>query len=229
MKVFKGLLLGALTAGLAAVPVIGAIDPLPVEAAKSGTCAGFAADLAGVTYKGDQARTFGDSQVAGRSIFVHGSFVEFTVNLDTFAVTNYTLTGAPSDRQITSVPSVVFASKVPQINGNLTGSLTLQLSQETILLQRGTGQSIKITGKDCPQGGIFQMEPQPGTTIVHTLGAGYTYYADTLGRTLLTNGVVIGRESPQLASLVSRTATVSTWSVQAGGRMGAVFGEDATQ
>jgi hypothetical protein len=118
----------------------------------------------------------------------------------------------------------VFASKVPQLADKLSGSLTLQLQQETILLQRGTGQSIKIQAKDCPQGGIFQMEPQPGTSIVHALAAGYTYYEDALGRTLFTNGVVIGRESPQLASLVSRTDTDSIWSVQDGGRMGAVFG-----
>jgi len=73
------------------------------------------------------------------------------------------------------------------------------------------------------------MEPEPGTTVVHTLAPGFKYYTDNLGRTLFTNGVVIGRESPELASLVSRTSSVSTWSIQAGGRMGAVFGEDATQ
>jgi hypothetical protein len=162
-------------------------------------------------------------------MFVHGTFVEFKVDLDTFAVTNYTLTGAPSPKQITNVPTIVYSSKVPQLTAKLAGPLTLQLKQETILLKRGGGPSIKITGKDCPQGGIFQMEPEPGTTIVHKLGAGYTYYEDALGRTLFSNGVVIGRESPQLASLVSRTATDSKWSVQAGGRMGAVFGEDATQ
>jgi hypothetical protein len=229
MNKAKGLLLGALTVGLAAVPLIGVVRPLPVEAAKSGSCAGFAADLNGVTYKGDATRTISDAQVAAKSVFVHGTFVEFTVNLDTFAVTNYTLTGAPSDRQITNTRTVVYTSKTPQLAASLSGDLTLQLQQETILLQRGNGQLIKVTAKDCPQGGIFQMEPQPGTTVVHQLAAGYTYYTDALGRTLFTNGVVIGRESPQLASLVSRTDSSSTWSVQAGGRMGAVFGEDATQ
>jgi hypothetical protein len=219
------------TAGLSGGLALTALftSGLPVHAAKSGTCASFAADLNGVTYKGDTTQTLSDARVAGRSAFVHGTFVEFTVNLDTFAVTNYTLTGAPSDKQITNTRTVVYTSKAPQLAGNLSGDLTLQLQRETILLQRGNGQSIKITGKDCPQGGIFQMEPQPGTTVVHQLAAGYTYYTDALGRTLFTNGVVIGRESPQLASLVSRTATASTWSVQAGGRMGAVFGEDATQ
>jgi hypothetical protein len=223
-------LLATIIIGLGALPVVlGAAGVLPVQAAKSGTCASFAADLNGVTYRADTTKTLQDAQVAGKSVFVHGTFIEFTVNLDTFAVTNYTLTGAPSDKQITNSRTVVYASKAPQLAGNLSGDLTLQLRQETILLQRGNGQSIKITGKDCPQGGIFQMEPQPGTTVVHQLAAGYTYYTDALGRTLFTNGLVIGRESPQLASLVSRTATASTWSVQAGGRMGAVFGEDATQ
>lgn len=73
------------------------------------------------------------------------------------------------------------------------------------------------------------MEPEPGLRYVHTLAPGFTYFEDDLGRTLFTNGTVVGRESPELASLVSRTDTRSTWDVQAGGRMGAVFGEDAIQ
>ena len=73
------------------------------------------------------------------------------------------------------------------------------------------------------------MEPEPGVNYVHKLAPGFTYYTDDLGRTLFTNGTVIGRESPELATLVSRTDTSSTWSVPAGGRMGAVFGEDATE
>src|SRR3982074_1258617 len=79
----------------------GAAGVLPVQAAKSGTCASFAADLNGVTYGADTTKTVQDAQVAGKSVFVHGTFIEFTVNLDTFAVTNYTLTGAPSAKQIT--------------------------------------------------------------------------------------------------------------------------------
>jgi hypothetical protein len=222
----RRLSLGAVALGLG----LGLAMPATAHAAKSGTCVAFAADLNGITYSGKQSRTFSASEVNGKTMFVHGTFVEFSVALDTFAVTDYTLTGAPSKKDITGGKrTVIFASRTPQLGANLVGNLTFQLANETILLKRGTSQSIKITAKDCPQGGIFQMEAEPGTTYVHVLASPFTYYTDDLGRTLYTNTVFPGRESPELATLVSRTDTSSTWSVPSGGRMGVVLGEDATK
>jgi hypothetical protein len=227
----RTLVLGALAVGVVASAIVVQGSPaMAAPASKSGNCGAFVAKIASKSFSGDVRTTLPASKVAGRTMFVDGTFVEFWVNLDTFQVRNYTLTGAPSEADITGgVRTPVFASKTPQIGGKLSGDVTLQVKQETVLLERGTGQSMKITAKDCPQGGIFQMEAEPGTTYVHQLAPGFTYYEDDLGRTLFTNGVVIGRESPELASLVTRTDTQSTWTVDTGGRMGAVFGEDATQ
>ncbi len=202
----------------------------PAHAAKSGTCAAFAATLGSTNYSGNQDRVIANKQVKGKSLFVHGEFVEFTVALDTFKVTNYTLTGAPSDKDITGgVRTVIFAEKTPNHGQILTGGLTLKLGNESITLERGNGFNMKVTAKDCPQGGIFQMEPEPGTTYTHILAPGFHYFTDDLGRTLFTNGKVVGRESPELASLISRTDTTSQWTVADGGRMGGVLGEDAIE
>ena len=219
---------GAFASGIALTGLL-AVAPA-AQASKGGSCAAFSVTIGATTYKGDRNVTLASNQVAGKTAVVKGTFIEYSVKLDTFQVTSYTLTGAPSDKDITGgVRTVVFASKAPQLSTKLTGSLTLELKSESITLKRGTAQNMKITSKDCAQGGIFQMEPEPGVNYVHKLAPGFTYYTDDLGRTLFTNGTVIGRESPELATLVSRTDTSSTWSVPAGGRMGAVFGEDATE
>jgi hypothetical protein len=42
-------------------------------------------------------------------------------------------------------------------------------------------------------------------------------------------GVFRGKDSPQVATRLSQTDTVSTWSVASGGRMGGVLGEDAVE
>lgn len=212
-----------LMAGLAVGTALGAA---PAYASGGKTCVAFAVDFNGKTIKGDVDRTIKDVRARGKSMFVHGTMVEFSVNLDTFEVTSYMLTAA-SD--VTDVDTVVFASKAPQLASKLTGSVKLRLHGEQLVLSRGTGTAMKIQAKDCSTGGMFQMEAEPGQTYVHQLAAGFSYYEDDLGRTLATNGTVIVRESPQLATLVSRTDTVSAWAVDATGRMGAVFGEDATK
>jgi hypothetical protein len=108
-----------------------------------------------------------------------------------------------------------------------------------------------IQGKDCANGGIFQMEPQRAdgatTTFTHVLGAGAFYFDNPNFRARLgevVNGVTVtarvnfandvspkfvGRDSPQMATRLSQTGTATTWTVQSGGRMGQVMGEDATE
>lgn len=214
---------GILMTGLAVGAVLG---PAPAYASGGKTCVAFAVDFNGKTIAGNVKRTISDARARGKTMFVHGTMVQFSVNLDTFEVTNYMLTAATD---VTDVDTVVFASKAPRLASPLTGSVQLKLQSEQLVLSRGTGSSMKIQAKDCSTGGMFQMEAEPGQTYIHQLAAGFTYYEDDLGRTLATNGTVIVRESPQLATLISRTETTSTWAVDAGGRMGAVFGEDATQ
>jgi len=219
----RRLALGTLAASLA----IGGITALPASASGGKTCVAFAIDFNGKTLKGDVRTSISSAQATGKSLFVHGTMVEFTVNLDTFEVTNYTLTAASDVTD--GVKTTVFASKAPQLASKLSGPVQVRLQSEQLVLSRGSAVTMKIQAKDCSTGGMFQMEAEPGQTYVHQLAPGFSYFEDDRGRTLFTNGVVIGRESPELATLVSRTDTGSTWSVDAGGRMGAVFGEDATE
>jgi hypothetical protein len=203
--------------------------------AKSGTCAGFTVTTGGVSYRGNQNRSIAASRVSP-TIVVSGKYVRFTVNSSKFTVTNYTLTGAnsgDSDKDLPiDAPVIVFKSKVPNHNDTLNSALTLRISNEGIVLKRnGVRQSIKIQAKDCAQGGLFQMEPQPSITETNTLGDTFAYTRVPAGQTRLcfTNGKFVGYDSPELATLVSRTRSIAQWRVQSGGRIGMVIGEDAEE
>jgi len=209
----------------------------PAQAAKAGTCQGYTVSTGGRTYTGDQQRTIPASRV-GPTISVSGRYTKFTVTSSTFETRNYTLTGADSPRPDKDLPldapSVVFTSKLPVHSDALNSALTLGLGNEGVSLERsGARQDIKITAKDCAQGGLFQMEPEPGTTERNTLGPDYRYtqQQQPSGRLCITH--VSGRfsayDSPELATLASHTATQSTWRVQSGGRIGFVVGEDAVE
>lgn len=221
---------------LAAALVALSAAPQPAEAAKSGTCRPFSVTTGGQTFRGDQDTVVPAARV-GQTIQVRGRFVRFSVAASTFAVRDYTLTGADSgdpdkDLPINS-PTVVFESKVPLHGETLNGPLSIGLSNEGVVLERaGGGQDMKIQAKNCPQGGIFQMEPEPGTRERNTLGPGFTYEAGTPGQATslcFTNGRFAGYDSPELATLISSTAKVATWQVPAGGRVGGVLGEDAIE
>lgn len=210
--------------------------PGEANAAKSGSCAAFSVTTGGQTYRGDQDRLIPAGRV-GPTIRVNGTFVEFAVNSSIFAVSDYTLTGVNSsdpdkDLPINS-PTVVFTSKVPNHGETLDSPLDLDLNNEGVVLQRsGGGQDIKIQAKDCPQGGIFQMEPEPSITETNTLGPGFTYENGTPGQTgplCFGNGRFASYDSPEFATLVRSTDKVATWRVQAGGRVGGVIGEDALE
>jgi hypothetical protein len=112
--------------------------------------------------------------------------------------------------------------------------VSLSLGNEAVVLERrGGGQDMKIQAKDCQQGGLFQMEPEPGTRERNTLGAGFSYTSQPPGeeRLCFTNGRFAGYDSPELATLLSRSADnkSATWRVSAGGRIGMVIGEDAVE
>lgn len=167
-----------------------------------------------------------------RRIQVRGRHVRFDVNPRTFAVHDYTLTGATARVPITPEATRIFVSKVPQHGDVLNRALELRLNKEQLVLERaGTRQDMKIQAKNCNQGGIFQMEPEPATTEVNTLAAGFQYfrYDPASGRVFFTNGKILGYDSPQLAQRLSNTSAVATWRVQSGGRIGMVVGEDAHQ
>ena len=209
--------------------------PERVQAAKGGTCERFTVSTGGQTFSGDQKRTLQPSQV-GPTIEVSGTYIRFTVESNTFTVRNYTHTGADSPRADKNLPidapTVIFESKVPNHGEKLTSGVSLDLNNEAVVLERsGGGQDMKIQAKDCQQGGLFQMEPEPRTTETNTLGPGFHYTVQPPGqeRLCFTNGRFTGYDSPELATLVRHTNKVATWDVRSGGRIGMVIGEDAVE
>jgi hypothetical protein len=138
------------------------------------------------------------------------------------------------DKNLPGGRQVLFTSKVPNHGQTLTSPLTLEIANEGMVIERnGGGQDMKIQAKDCVQGGLFQMEPEPGTRERNTLGDDFVYTNQPPGeqRLCFTNGSVPGYDSPELATLVSRSADnkTATWRVAAGGRIGMVIGEDAIE
>ena len=75
-------------------------------------------------------------------------------------------------------------------------------------------------------GGIFILRYTPMT---HELGDTFHYYLSSTGTVLFTNGVFIGKDSPETATNSQLNDLTATWQVQGGGRMGMVLGEDATE
>lgn len=121
---------------------------------------------------------------AGQLIAVRGKYVQFDIDVPTFGIRNYVLTGAPNRRDITGGrPTPVFDSKLPDHRGLvLTGGVELQLKEESLaILREGPGLTMRIQAKDCAQGGVFQMEPeradQTSTMFTHIL-SGTAFYFD---------------------------------------------------
>ncbi|MFD9733145.1 hypothetical protein [Umezawaea sp. NPDC059074] len=135
---------------------------------------------------------------AGR-FTVQGRYTRFDVDPATLGIYDYAFTGSPNVGDMTGgVATPVYASKVPDHRGlALTGGIDLRVRKETVEIGRaGSGVSMKITAKDCAQGGIFQMEPERAdgtrTRIVHTLADNAFYYDNPAFRAQL--GQFLGSE-----------------------------------
>jgi hypothetical protein len=245
------LALSALTAAV--------VTAAPADAASSKGCDGGAFDVIapGQTVHGSTtgkvATTIPASALAGM-VQIRGKYQEWDVDPTSLSVRNFVFTGAPNKLDMTGGKrTVAFESKVADLKGaTLTGNLSVSLDKDAIQLSRsGSAASMKIQGKDCANGGIFQMEPsradgQP-TVFTHTLGAGAFYFDNPNFRARIgevLNGVTVtarinfandsssrfvGRDSPQEATRVAQFGRVSQWSVKSGGRMGQVMGEDAVE
>jgi hypothetical protein len=170
-------------AGLVAMASIAA--PM-AHAAKSDSCEGNGFVISGLL--NGQTIPSGSSVTIpavnlGSSFQVLGKYVEFTVVSSTFAVENYTFTGAPNSEDITGGRrTIVFQSKTADLRDKtLTSGVRVTNDEGDIVVTRtGTGISMKIQAKDCVQGGIFQMEPErsdkSATKVTHVLGAGIFYF-----------------------------------------------------
>jgi hypothetical protein len=193
--------------GLAVFHLVGGEAVVPVYGAKD--CGAFTVTINGQAFRGPTRGIIPAGQLPpGSTAVVTGTFVEFTVNLDTFTVHDYTLTGAASPNQITPERTVLFTRKEPHHGVTLTSDLALRIDAEGTVLERSGGeQDMKIQAKDCNQGGVFQMEPEPRVTATNTLGPGFSYCfqkslvaeqgADRSAPRFFTNGVVLGFDSPQ--------------------------------
>ena len=205
----------------------------------------FAVTLNGTTQNPAAGREYKVDRVtpSGR-ITVTGRHVTFTIDPTTLGVYDYALTGAAAPDRMVTAPTVVFSSKVPVLTpAQLAGVRVdqLRLKDDTLVITFTTAAGkLKIQAKDAPQGGIFQMEPEftGAVEIVHTLGPGVFYFVNSFtGKVNVGNGVaadathqmLLGKDSPQVATRLSLTATQSRWSVTSGGRMGGVLGEDAVE
>ena len=229
----------AALAGLALVagPVVVAAAPAAL-AAKGGTCQGFTFTTGGKTYKGDRDFEVPAGKV-GSTITVQGKYVTFTIDSATFAVRDYVLTGANSSRPDKDLPldapTTVFEQKVPQHGATLSGVLEVRLDKDgdARFERAGGSQKMKVQAKNCAQGGLFQMEAEPGTTYLHDLGDDFAYNGPSgTGRLCITNGDFPAYESPEAATRLTPAdgqGATSTWQVQSGGRMGFVVGEDAQE
>jgi hypothetical protein len=205
----------------------------------------FAVTVNGRTANPAAGKDFRVSGVTPTSpVLVAGRNVTFRIDPATLGVYDYTLTGAPSPERMVTAPTVVFASKVPVLTAAQRSGVRineLRLRDDTLVVTFTTAAgTFKVQAKDAPQGGIFQMEQEFGVPVeyVHTLGAGLFYFVNEFtGKVNLGNGVdadathqmLLGKDSPQVATRLQQTATVSRWSVASGGRMGGVLGEDAIE
>ncbi|WP_205844046.1 hypothetical protein [Nakamurella deserti] len=206
----------------------------------------FAVTLNGTVYNPAAGQSVSVKSVTPRgTIAVRGRNVGFDLDPATLGAYAYTLTGAPDSQRMVTAPTVVFASKVPTLTAAQRSGVSireLQVRDDTlVLIFQTAGGKLKIQAKDGAQGGIFQMEPEfaAPVEIVHTLGAGLFYFVNPFtGKVNFGDGVdavagshqmLLGKDSPQVATKTFQDATVTRWSVASGGRMGGVLGEDAVE
>ncbi len=233
----------------ALVAASGLLFPAAAQAKTTSTGGDYAVTVNGTTYDpapGKDAK-LKDISVSGL-ITVNGKNNRFTIDTSTLGVYDYTLTGAPDTQRMVTSPTVVFTSKVPtltaaQRSGTRLSSLEVR-DDSLVAIFSTTGGKLKIQAKDGAQGGIFQMEPEFAAPVelVHTLGPGLFYFVNQYtGKINFGNGVdavtsgpdahqmLLGKDSPQVATKTSQDATVTKWTVTSGGRMGGVLGEDAIE
>ncbi|MFW3170435.1 hypothetical protein [Geodermatophilus sp. CPCC 206100] len=177
-------------------------------------------------------------------IAVRGRHVTFVIDPATLGVHDYTLTGAPDPQRMVTAPTVVFASKVPQLTAAQRRGVRiteLRLRDGVLVAEFAAGGGkLKVQAKDAPQGGIFQMEQEFGGPVeyVHTLGPTLFYFVNEFtGKVNFGDGLagdathqmLLGKDSPQVATKLYQDGTTTRWSVASGGRMGGVLGEDAIE
>ncbi len=213
------------------------------------TSGDFAVTVNGRTYDpaaGRETRLQGVTPTA--PVEVRGVHVTYRIDPSTLGVYDYSLTGAADPQRMVTRPTVVFASKVPQLSATQLSRVRiadLRLRDDVLVVEFSTAAGkFKIQSKDAPQGGIFQMEQEFGTPVefVHTLGPTLFYFVNSYtgkinfgdGADGVTSGpdahqMLLGKDSPQVATKKYQDGTTTRWAVTSGGRLGGVLGEDAIE
>jgi len=209
----------------------------------------YAVTVNGTTYDPAPGRDVKVKDLTVRGVVkVAGTHTAFTIDPATLGVTDYTLTGAPSPERMVTRPTVVFASKTPvltaaQLRAPVLRQLEVRDGTLVAIFATSAGK-LKVQAKDAPQGGIFQMEPEfaGNVELVHTLGPGLFYFVNSYtgkinfgdGVDAVTTGtgahqMLLGKDSPQVATKLFQDGRTTRWSVAPGGRLGGVLGEDAIE
>jgi hypothetical protein len=240
----------AATVLAAACAVVGM---LPSTAqAKADAAGDFSVTLNGRTYDPPAGK---DAKISGVTptgpVTVTGRHVTFRIDPSTLGVYDYSLTGAASPDRMVTKPTVIFASKVPTLTdaqraGNTVKQLEVKDGTVVITFATAAGK-LKVQAKDAPTGGIFQMEPEFASKVelVHTLGPTLFYFVNPFtGKVNFGDGtdpvtpaqsatgyhqMLLGKDSPQVATKLFQDGTTTRWSVDPGGRLGGVLGEDAIE
>jgi hypothetical protein len=224
----------------------------PASAKPSANGGHYAVTVNGTTYSAAAGKEvkLQDLAVSG-PITVKGVNNTFRIDPTTLGVYDYTLTGAPDALRMVTAPTVVFASKVPTLTPAQIGKVRIKQLEvkddSLVVIFSAASGKLKIQAKDGAQGGIFQMEPEFATSVelVHTLGPGLFYFVNQYtGKINFGSGVdavsastdpvnqhqmLLGKDSPQVATKTLQTGTVTKWLVTSGGRLGGVLGEDAIE
>ena len=239
------LVVGAVVAGSTALAATAAH-------AKTTTAGHFAVTVNGTVYNPAAGKDAKLSNVKPTGkILVRGTNVTFDIDPTTLGVYNYTETGAPDPLRMVTKPTVIFASKVPTLTAAQKANVTIkdfEIKDDTFTVRfQAAGGTLKVQAKDAPQGGIFQIEPEFGaqTEFTHILGPTLFYfvnpftnkinYGDGIDAVSPTQDpanyhqMLLGKDSPQVATKTFQDGSTTKWLVTSGGRMGGVLGEDAIE
>jgi hypothetical protein len=242
--------IAGVTVATAAVVALSIGLAAPATAKTATTTGDYAVTIGSTTYDPAPGKSTKVEDLAASSgrIVVSGVNNRFTIDPSTLGVYDYTLTGAPDPLRMVTKPTVVFASKVPTLTAaQLAGARIkqLEIKDDTLVaLFTTNGGKFKIQAKDGAQGGIFQMETEFAGPVefTHTLGAGVFYFVNPNtgkvnfgdGTSAVTSGtgahqMLLGKDSPQVATKTFQSGSVTKWIVQPGGRLGGVLGEDSIE
>ncbi|KAH8603127.1 hypothetical protein B0O99DRAFT_666666 [Bisporella sp. PMI_857] len=208
--------------------------------------------IGGTTYDPTNGESLkGKNLPATGLISVIGIHTTWTIDTATLGVYNYSLTGFPDANRLVTAPTVLFTSKVATLSGaqlawKKIDHFEVKDSDFKIVFETSGGK-LKIQSKDGPKGGIFQMEAEFLNPVEFTnlLGPSLFYFVNEFtgninfgaGIDAVTksqdpvnyHNMLLGKDSPQVATKVYQDGKMSKWSVASGGRLGCVIGEDATE